>query len=329
MKVLIVNKNEIKDAITMLGCIELMEGLFVKLEEGIADNPLRKAMILPNKNGGLLSMMPGYNSQQNIMGIKTVSVYPENADIGLESHQGTVTLFDSTNGIPLAIMDASQITSIRTAAVSAVATKALANKNSKVLAIIGSGVQAASHIEAMNTILDLDEIRVWSRNKKNVEIFIKNQRKKYSIPFIHAHSISDALENADVVCTTTSSNEPLIFSNHLTRGMHINAVGSSVKNAREFDGNAMKLSKLYVDKIESTLNESGDFLLAKKEGIINDKHIKGTIGEVLINNINGRESKNDITLFKSLGLAIEDISTAFYIYEKYKKNNEGHWIEFC
>ncbi len=313
----------------MLGCIELMEDLFVKLEEGIADNPLRKAMVLPNKNGGLLSMMPGYNSQKNIMGIKTVSVYPENADIGLESHQGTVTLFDSTNGIPLAIMDASQITSIRTAAVSAVATKALANKNSKVLAIIGSGVQAASHIEAMNTILDLDEIRVWSRNKKNVEIFIKNQRKKYSIPFIHAHSISDALENADVVCTTTSSNEPLIFSNHLTRGMHINAVGSSVKNAREFDGNAMKLSKLYVDKIESTLNESGDFLLAKKEGIINDKHIKGTIGEVLINNINGRESKNDITLFKSLGLAIEDISTAFYIYEKYKKNNEGHWIEFC
>ena len=329
MKVLIVNKNEIKDAITMLGCIELMEDLFVKLEEGIADNPLRKAMVLPNKNGGLLSMMPGYNSQKNIMGIKTVSVYPENADIGLESHQGTVTLFDSTNGIPLAIMDASQITSIRTAAVSAVATKALANKNSKVLAIIGSGVQAASHIEAMNTILDLDEIRVWSRNKKNVEIFIKNQRKKYSIPFIHAHSISDALENADVVCTTTSSNEPLIFSNHLTRGMHINAVGSSVKNAREFDGNAMKLSKFYVDKIESTLNESGDFLLAKKEGIINDKHIKGTIGEVLINNINGRESKNDITLFKSLGLAIEDISTAFYIYEKYKKNNEGHWIEFC
>jgi len=329
LKVLIVNKNEIKDAITMLGCIELMEDLFVKLEEGIADNPLRKAMVLPNKNGGLLSMMPGYNSQKNIMGIKTVSVYPENADIGLESHQGTVTLFDSTNGIPLAIMDASQITSIRTAAVSAVATKALANKNSKVLAIIGSGVQAASHIEAMNTILDLDEIRVWSRNKKNVEIFIKNQRKKYSIPFIHAHSISDALENADVVCTTTSSNEPLIFSNHLTRGMHINAVGSSVKNAREFDGNAMKLSKFYVDKIESTLNESGDFLLAKKEGIINDKHIKGTIGEVLINNINGRESKNDITLFKSLGLAIEDISTAFYIYEKYKKNNEGHWIEFC
>ena len=313
----------------MLGCIELMEDLFVKLEEGIADNPLRKAMVLPNKNGGLLSMMPGYNSQKNIMGIKTVSVYPENADIGLESHQGTVTLFDSTNGIPLAIMDASQITSIRTAAVSAVATKALANKNSKVLAIIGSGVQAASHIEAMNTILDLDEIRVWSRNKKNVEIFIKNQRKKYSIPFIHAHSISDALENADVVCTTTSSNEPLIFSNHLTRGMHINAVGSSVKNAREFDGNAMKLSKLYVDKIESTLNESGDFLLAKKEGIIDDKHILGTIGEVLINNKNGRESKSDITLFKSLGLAIEDIATAFNIYEKYKNNNEGHWVEFC
>ena len=111
--------------------------------------------------------------------------------------------------------------------------------------------------------------------------------------------------------------------------MHINAVGSSAKNAREFDGNSMKLSKLYVDKIESTLNESGDFLLAKKEGIIDDKHILGTIGEVLINNRNGRESKSDITLFKSLGLAIEDIATAFYIYEKCKNSNKGHWVEFC
>jgi len=329
LKVLIVNKNEIKAAITMQQCIEVMEDLFVQLEEGIANNPLRKAMLLPKNSGGLLSMMPGYNSQKNIMGIKTVSVYPENAKIGLESHQGTVTLFNSKNGIPLAIMDASQITSIRTAAVSAVATKALANKNSKVLAIIGSGVQAISHIEAMNEILDLEEIRVWSRNKKNIEIFIKNQRKKDSIPFIHAHSISDALKNADVVCTTTSSNEPIIFSNHIERGMHINAVGSSAKNAREFDGNAMKVSKLYVDKIESTLNESGDFLLAKKEGIIDDKHILGTIGEVLLNNKNGRESKSDITLFKSLGLAIEDIATAFYIYEKYKNNNKGHWVELC
>jgi len=329
LKILIVNKSEIKKSIAMLDCVEIMKNLFIQLENGIVNNPLRKAMLLPEDFRGLLSMMPGYNLQENIMGIKTVSVYPENSKIGLESHQGTVTLFDLNNGTPLAIMDASQITAIRTAAASAVATKALANSNSNILAIIGSGVQADSHIEAMDAILDLKEVRVWSRNKNNVRKFINIQNKKYSASFIHSESICKALENADVVCATTSTNKPIISSNYLTKGMHINAVGSSVKNSRELDGEAMKLSKLYVDKIESTINESGDFLIAKKEGFIDNNHIIGSIGSVLTNKVNGRKSKDDITLFKSLGLSVEDIATAFFIYEKYKNNNKGHWVEFC
>ena len=140
-------------------------------------------MLIPGENG-LLSMMPGYLNRQDIMGIKSVSVYPENANIRLESHQGTVTLFNAKNGIPLAIMDAGQITAIRTAAVSAVATKILAKNNSKILAILGSGVQARTHIEAMNTVLNLDEIRVWSRNKNSVKSLVEEQSKKYCIPFL-------------------------------------------------------------------------------------------------------------------------------------------------
>jgi len=313
----------------MQECIGLMENLFRELEVGITDNPLRTAMLIPKSDNGLLSMMPGYNIQKNIMGIKTVSVFPKNAEIGLESHQGTVTIFDSNNGTPLAIMDASQITSIRTAAVSAVATKTLANKNSKVVSIIGTGIQAASHLEAMNAILDLKEVRVWSRNEKNIISFINKQKKIYKLNFIHSRSINHALENTDVLCTTTSSSEPIILSSHLSKGMHVNAIGSSVKNARELDGRAMSLSKLYVDKLESTLNESGDFLMAKEEGYINDDNIIGTLGDVLLNNKNGRESKDDITLFKSLGLAVEDIATALYIYEKYKDMEKGNWVEFC
>ena len=309
-------------------CITVMENIFIQLEEDQAFNPLRSAMLIPGENG-LLSMMPGYVNKQDIMGIKSVSVYPENANIGLESHQGSVTLFNALNGTPLAIMDAGQITAIRTAAVSGLATRILAKKNSKILAILGSGIQAKTHIEAMTTILNLEEIRVWSKNKKNAKKLVEEQRKKYAIPFRPFDTVNEAIYNADIICTTTAAVEPILQGKYLMQGVHINAVGSSVRNTRELDGFAIKLSKLYVDKIESTINESGDFLMAKQEGTIDDNHIIGTLGEILTKQKKGRNNINDITLFKSLGLAVEDIATAFFIYDKYVKSNKGNWVEFC
>ena len=309
-------------------CITVMENIFIQLEEDQAFNPLRSAMLIPGENG-LLSMMPGYVNKQDIMGIKSVSVYPENANIGLESHQGSVTLFNALNGTPLAIMDAGQITAIRTAAVSGLATRILAKKNSKILAILGSGIQARTHIEAMTTILNLEEIRVWSKNKKNAKKLVEEQRKKYAIPFRPFDTVNEAIYNADIICTTTAAVEPILQGKYLMQGVHINAVGSSVRNTRELDGFAIKLSKLYVDKIESTINESGDFLMAKQEGTIDDNHIIGTLGEILTKQKKGRNNINDITLFKSLGLAVEDIATAFFIYDKYVKSNKGNWVEFC
>ena len=309
-------------------CITVMENIFIQLEENQAFNPLRSAMLIPGENG-LLSMMPGYINKQDIMGIKSVSVYPENANIGLESHQGSVTLFNALNGTPLAIMDAGQITAIRTAAVSGLATRILAKKNSKILAILGSGIQARTHIEAMTTILNLEEIRVWSKNKKNAKKLVEEQRKKYAIPFRPFDTVNEAIYNADIICTTTAAVEPILHGKYLMQGVHINAVGSSVRNTRELDGFAIKLSKLYVDKIESTINESGDFLMAKQEGTIDDNHIIGTLGEILTKQKKGRNNTNDITLFKSLGLAVEDIATSFFIYDKYVKSNKGNWVEFC
>jgi len=316
------------DSITMEECITIMENIFIQLEEDQAFNPLRSAMLIPGENG-LLSMMPGYVNKQDIMGIKSVSVYPENANIGLESHQGSVTLFNALNGTPLAIMDAGQITAIRTAAVSGLATRILAKKNSKILAILGSGIQARTHIEAMTTILNLEEIRVWSKNKKNAKKLVEEQRKKYAIPFRPFDTVNEAIYNADIICTTTAAVEPILHGKYLMQGVHINAVGSSVRNTRELDGFAIKLSKLYVDKIESTINESGDFLMAKQEGTIDDNHIIGTLGEILTKQKKGRNNTNDITLFKSLGLAVEDIATAFFIFDKYVKSNKGNWVEFC
>ncbi len=327
MKVLIANKNDINNAISMQECIDVMEETLTLLAKGDAYNPLRDSMHIPDKNG-LLGTMPGHINKHSVFGIKAVSVYPENAHIGLDSHQGSVTLFDATNGVPLAIMDAGQITAVRTAAVSAVATKILAKKNSTTLAILGSGVQASSHVEAMNAVLKLDEIRVWSRNKDNAKNFIATQNKKYGVPFECFDSVNDCAHDADVICTTTASVDPILYGHHLTEGVHINAVGSSVYNTRELDGSAMQLCQLYVDKKESAINESGDFLIAKQEGLINDNHIIGSLGEILTNQIAGRQANTDITLFKSLGLAVEDIATAFFIYDKYKNNNDGNWVEF-
>ena len=207
------------DSITMEECITVMENIFIQLEEDQAFNPLRSAMLIPGENG-LLSMMPGYVNKQDIMGIKSVSVYPENANIGLESHQGSVTLFNALNGTPLAIMEAGQITAIRTAAVSGLATRILAKKNSKILAILGSGIQARTHIEAMTTILNLEEIRVWSKNKKNAKRLVEEQRKKYAIPFRPFDTVNEAIYNADIICTTTAAVEPILHGKHLMQGVH-------------------------------------------------------------------------------------------------------------
>jgi ornithine cyclodeaminase len=181
----------------------------------------------------------------------------------------------------------------------------------------------------MTTILNLEEIRVWSKNKKNAKKLVEEQRKKYAIPFRPFDTVNEAIYNADIICTTTAAVEPILHGKYLMQGVHINAVGSSVCNTRELDGFAIKLSKLYVDKIESTINESGDFLMAKQEGTIDDNHIIGTLGEILTKQKKGRNNINDITLFKSLGLAVEDIATAFFIYDKYVKSNKGNWVEFC
>ena len=308
-------------------CVEVMAKTLKILSRGSAVNPLRHAMWLPDKSG-LIGMMPAYLEDSAVMGLKAISVFPGNHTTDYDSHQGTVMLFEARNGRLLAMMDAGKITAIRTAAVSGVATRLLARKNAAELAILGSGVQAGTHLAAMQVARNLSGVRVWSQHFDHAQEFADQASSGSGLPVMAFDTVKEAVAGADIICTVTAATEPILQGDWISPGSHINAVGSSVAFARELDTAAVVKSNLFVDRRESTLNEAGDFLLPKKEGAIDDDHIKGEIGDVLLGQIGGRTSAEEITMFKSLGLAAEDVAAANYIYQKIVKHKEGLWVEF-
>lgn len=327
MSIVIVNQSQVPELLGMSECIQAMEQVLVDLVRGKCQLPLRNIMWLPDKRGAL-GMMPSHWSTAGIIGLKAVTFFPENEGTELDSHQGAVMLYDANCGTLLAIIDGTAITTLRTAAVSGVATKLLARTDSSHLAIIGSGVQAGVHLQAMLQCRTIERVTVFSKTFDHAERFAKSSSKRYALPVIAVRSCKEAVKDADIICTTTSAREPVLLGEWLKPGTHINAVGSSVNFARELDGEAVRRSKLFVDRRESALNEAGDFLLAKKEGFVDDDHIVGEIGDVLTGDVEGRTSATDITLFKSVGLAVEDLAAALYVYNKAKESGAGTTVEF-
>jgi ornithine cyclodeaminase len=261
------------------------------------------------------------------MGLKIVSVFPGNHGTDYDSHQGAVMLFDTDHGCPLAMVDASAITAIRTPAVTALATRLLAKKDAGDLAILGSGIQARGHLEAMLQVLPIRRVRVWSLPLDQARQFAAASSKRLGIRVEAMETSQDAVKGADIICTVTAAPEPILFGESVSAGAHINAIGACIPTTRELDTAAVVKSRLYVDRRESTLNEAGDFLIPKKEGSITDKHIIGEIGEILAGKVPGRQSENEITLFKSLGLAVEDLAAAHYVYQKAMAKKIGTLVE--
>jgi len=319
MEPLFVNKEKIASFLPMEECIAVMEKMFRSLAAGECLQPLRNIMRLPDGNG-VLGMMPGHAATLGVMGIKVITVFHANSESGLPSHQGIVMLFDAKHGQPLMLFDALEVTAIRTAAVSAVATKLLSRKNSSILAIIGSGEQAKRHIEAMLLVRNIKQINIWSRSEKNAKHLVNEMSGEYNIPIHIKKNVQMAVENADIICTVTAAKEPIVMGEWIGAGTHINAVGSSTATSRELDTAAMVKSKLFADRYESLFNEAGDFLIPKKEGAVTDEHVKAEIGEVLSGTKKGREHDEEITVFKSLGIAVEDIFSAYHIYQKINSN---------
>lgn len=325
MDTLIIGQEDVRRLLSMGQCIDAVRGALIDLANGGGIQPLRPVMWMPERVGAL-GMMPGHLSSINTLGIKTVTVFPGNTGTEYDSHQGTVMLFDDSNGRLKAIVDASEITAIRTAAASAVATDLLARGGSSTMAILGSGVQATTHLEAIPLVRPIEKVRIWSRNSQNAQLLAERVAGS-NLDVQVVGSVEGAVDGADIVCTTTATPTPILTGPMLAAGMHINAVGSSVPFARELDSAAMARARLFVDRRESTLNESGDFLIAREEGAITEEAIIAEIGEVLIGTSPGRRSNDEITLFESLGLAVEDIAAADLVYRSALSSQSGMSVE--
>jgi len=328
MKILVLDNRQIRELLPMSECIELMADALAALARGEVYQPLR-TIVRPPEARGLLGLMPAYRSgEQGAFGLKAICVFPENPAKGKDAHQGAVMLFSRETGELLALMNASEITAIRTAAVSAVATRLLAREDALELGIIGAGVQARTHLEALAAVRAIKRARVAARNIEHARRLVQEMQPKVAFPIDAVGTNEEAVRGADVIVTATSSLEPVINRDWISPGAHINAIGTHSPNSREIDSATMAAARIFTDRRESALNEAGDYLLAAKEELITPESILSEIGELLIGTKTGRTSSSEITLFKSLGLAIEDVVSADYLYHKAQEQNAGTWIDF-
>jgi alanine dehydrogenase len=306
-------------------CIDVMADALSALTRGDSVMPLRGMSGMPER-AGLLAWMPSMLPASNVMGIKVISVFP-NEGTELESHQGAVLLFEAERGQLLAVVDASEVTAIRTAAVSGLATRLLALPDADDLAILGSGTQAGTHLEAMTAVRAIRRVRVWSRDPAHASSFAETQSARRGVTVEVCSSARDAVEGASIVCTTTSATQPVLEGRWLAPGAHVNAVGFAGPTGRELDSEAVAKGRLFADRRESIQNEAGDFLLAKQDGAVGDDHVAGEIGEVLLGRVEGRTDPDQLTIFESLGLAIEDLAAANHIYQRAQETGKGTWVE--
>jgi ornithine cyclodeaminase len=327
LETLFVTQAEVPALLPMPECVEVMARTMEALARGDTLLPLRSILWLPER-AGALGLMPGALLSDGVLGLKAITFFTANEGTPFDCHQGAVLLFEAKHGSLLAVIDATSITAIRTAAVSAVATRALAREDAGDLAILGSGVQARTHLEAMRCVRTIRRVRVASRSLSNAQAFARRESPRGGVAVEAVASVHEAVEGADLICTTTSAREPILRGDWIAPGAHVNAVGSSVPSARELDTAAVAYSRLYTDRRESLVNEGGDFVIARKEGAVDERHIVGEIGEVLVGKAPGRGSPEEITLFKSLGLAVEDVASARHIYEKAKRTGTGRFVEF-
>lgn len=313
MRVLVLSHREVLAALPPAACAEAMATVLAEHASGDSYLPLRSVMIPPGA-AGFMGLMPGWRGPQAgadaAFGMKAVCIVPANPARGLDAHQGIVTLFDGETGVPTAILDAAAVTEIRTAAVSAVATSALARPDARILAILGAGTQARAHLRALTLDGRLDQVRVYSRTEARArELAASADIAGVGLQVVR--SAREALEDADVVVTATSSREPVLSRDWLKPGAHVNAVGASSPAARELDTATVAAAALFCDSRESLRHEAGEFQLAIREGLISGQdHVRAELGEVLAGTAPGRHDAGELTVFRSLGLAIEDLAAA-------------------
>ena len=324
VETLLLTDKDVAALLPMRECIDVMARALTSVAAGESTLPLRTVIRLEGTPNAFAAMpaVVGRDAAASL-GAKIITVFPGNDATPYDSHIGVVLLFDAEHGKLQAIADASSITAIRTAAVSGLATRLLANPGARELAILGAGVLAMPHLDAVCAVRPIERVRVWSRSGSRAVAFAQLARSRHDVEVVVCECAQDAVSEAHVVCTITASRSPVLAGSWLAPGVHVNAVGASLPTARELDTAAVKMSRLYVDRRESALNEAGDFIIPRSEGAVTDAHILGELGEVAAGTLAGRGDPGQITLFKSLGLAVEDVAALKYIYDKARASGAG------
>ncbi len=296
-------------------CISVMRKALCGLEQGKGEQYLRTPFKLPG--GDIFAFMPAY-LDEHTFGAKVLTVFHRNGAAGYPSHQGGVMLFEAEHGSPLALADAAAVTRVRTGAVSALATDLLARKDASSLSLLGCGVQAESHLKAIRHVRLLRRVTAWDIDPARSLDFARRMAAETGLPVEAKRTAREALDGADIVCTLTPSKTPILEAEWIREGAHINAVGACLPKDRELPGALMAKARVYGDARESVLNESGDFLIPLREGLYGEDHLLGTLGAVALGLVPGRRTDGEITVFEALGLAIEDIAAARYVYDRYQ-----------
>lgn len=317
----IISRQDIPSLLSMGECISLVEQCMCEVSRRNVELPLRWQ--LKAGGNGAMGMMPGYLGNPGSFGIKLVSLFPDNPRHGLSSHSGLMVLFEPKHGQPIAVMDAGYLTALRTAAASAVATRALAREGASRVTILGTGEQAKFHVDAMAELLPDMRLTVWGRSLEKANVFAAHSGKKLSSTTRVADSVREAIEDADIICCVTASKDPILKGEWLPEGCHVNAVGASFPDRREIDSVAVTRSRYFTDYRDSCLAQAGDFRRAMEDGLIEESHVAGEIGEVLLGERAGRTNADEITLYRSLGVAAQDLAAAHGILRKAESLSVG------
>ncbi len=322
----LLNAAVVRELLPMAKCIPLMRRAFEMVATGGTIQPIRQAVWHPDRRG-MVGWMPGYTADPEWLGVKIVTVYPSNFGTEYGSHQGMVLLFETRYGAPVAILDGREITAIRTAAATAAATDALADGAVRTLGILGYGEQAAAHVEALLEIRPFDAVTVWGRDAERARRFAAEMAERHGAK-VTATADARAAAGCDVVCTLTAAAEPILFAEWLRPGQHLNVVGSSIPTTSEVDEATIARGRLFVDFKDSALAHAGDFRRAKAKGQVDDQHILGCVGDVLLGRVPARVSPGDITIFKSLGMASEDLIACDFVLNEAIRRNLGEIVQW-
>lgn len=323
---LFLRADEIARLLSVASCIEVMADAMASLASGEVHQPLRM-IVRPPDAAGLLGLMPAYiGGAEPVYGAKTGGFFPGNSGLGLDPHQGCVLLFSGHTGALLAVMAASEVTGIRTAAMTGLATRLLARPRAARLALIGSGHQAHWQLQAVAAVRPLDRVTVCGRDLARSRAFVEREQPSYPFELRAVESPEAAVRDADIVVTVTSASRPILRRDWIAPGTHINAVGSSTPSHCEIEPELMGSASLFVDRRESTLSESGDYLEAARAGLVSPQSLRAEIGELVTGRHPGRRDADEVTLFKSLGMALEDVAAARVLYQRAREAGVGTWL---